>query len=186
MILSLIIGCGKKEEKQDSNLLAWKRSTITGRTLDNKSIPTAYILDCRKLDSLKNIHYYYSVVVNPESVKINSEGYKKELIYSDAQFDIEYVLLTKDGNGLTTMGLFSSKVDFKIVEDKEGQTAFITANKETMSQMHNLNLNPRFEKFKEGDELITFFNPIQSNLTKINKSKVELPGIKENESLECR
>ena len=55
-----------------------------------------------------------------------------------------------------------------------------------MSQMHNLNLNPRFENLKEGDELMILFNPTKFSTTKINTSKFELPGIKVNESLECR
>lgn len=192
--VSFVVACGKKDEKSKPDFNSWKGSVITERKNGDKVIPTASVLNCRKVQEFsENVHYYYSVIANPESIKtLTTEANVKETSYSQAEFSIEYYSANPEGNNTINKGIFSVDVDFKIIEMDGGQgdkAAIITANKLTIARIKGLySNNPFFNSLKEGDEIMMIVEPAdgQFKSTKLNGTKVDLPGLTKGEKLECR
>lgn len=182
-ILVTLVACQEKEKSPNFSL--WQRNDIAEREVGGKSVPTKYILDCRRIDTAENVHYYYSVVANPTFKENKLADGSIESIYTDAQFSIDIYTSSTKGEVSLKKGLVLVDVDFKIVESpKKEFLAFVTANRSTATDFQeNYENNPYFNYIKEGQEIMTLdeIKGVRSNIT-----KMDLPGLTKGDALECR
>lgn len=180
------VACAKKG-KLEPDFESWKRATVTQKTIDSKTVNTVYVVDCRKVGEPKAVHYYYSVVADPSTKKIKTteQTTAQEITFANAQFIIEYYGMTPKGTLAIDKTLLSTDVDLTItINEKNEQTISIVANKNTLSRVQAAYPNnPYVAGIKEGEEMMTVKDIAG---IKVNVTKMDLPGISENESLECK
>lgn len=168
---------------------SWNNAKTTSRTVDGKTIPTSYIFDCRHITDAKNVHYYYSLIADPQGAESRNNQGEKVTTYNKAEFGIQYTASNygrTSSNGYTK-GLVLVDVDFQITESSKGYSeAVVTANENTVATFREYyKNNPYFNHVQVGDELLRMrSNPFSRHST--NVTELDLPGLTQGDDLECR
>jgi hypothetical protein len=189
------MGCQKKaEEIKSLDLDGWhapqyKTLTIASTTGSSEVTPIN-IFNCRTRSETKAVHYYYSLQVplNSDSGTAMKTEKGKEITFKNAQFTIDYWETSTVNNEpiVSAHNVFNEKVNFKVIdENDEESTGFVTVSADTVSQISKYVSNPYFNSLKEGDEIMTIKTLGLFKNKNMNLTKMDLPGVKNGDSLEC-
>lgn len=140
-----------------------------------------------------NVHYYYGVSVNPETLVLLPNGTGSETIYPDAQLSIERYSGTPDGVGGELKSLISLPVHLTLFESEgeEGFSAFsVTASKATLVRIETFyrRVSDLKRITKEDDEILRLIEQKSGKYAsrKIYNTPYGMPGLSYNDELECR
>lgn len=180
-----LTACVVQESKNDFK--DWKNPRVTRAAEDGSIIPTDYVVDCRHIGDVENVHYYYSVIADPKPEMQYGPMGEKESVYHNADFSINYVSTSVNSNSGLFKGVVYLPVSFKIKETDKGDiVGVVTANEETMAIISNYyQENPYFSRIQLGDEILVLLQHRISN-SFTNLTKVNIPGLTKGDSLECR
>jgi len=184
----ILAACAQPKTEKKKDYFGWKRTEVKSRVQpDGSEIPTKYVLDCRRVTEAENVHYYYSVVVTEPTPEIIKKDSGTTEIYKDADLIISQTISSVEETVHLSRGILHVDVDFKIVKNGDGTAlAIATANKKTVSFLtHFYDKEPYFSNIQEGDEMLVLQHESLQGEPK-NLTQIALPGLKEQDSLECR
>jgi hypothetical protein len=184
---AILTACGKSDSKDKPDFRSWQHSTTTSRKIGGLNVPTASVLDCRKIQpASENVHYYYSVIANPKSKTTKKQDGKVTVTtYSQAQFEIEYTAKSPTGKDFFTRSLIYIDADFRVLESAEGKSFQVTANESTLMQygVHRI-----LGDLLVGSIMFELYEQPQTQptKTKVNITPLDLPGLESGDTVECR